>query len=216
MEIGERPQQQEDAIKAFAVEDMSSYRDGFKNLMRLVIAQAVLMVLLAGFDLYYIHTYVPKDSYYAVSPGGTKRTMVGLDLPNANTEALERWAAAAATEIMTFGFNDIDERFTAAQRLFSPDGWVSFSTALFNSRVLKAVMNEQQMITAIPEKRPELLAQGMVTNTDYGWIMDLKMVMTVRAGSNRQTQKSKVRMVIIRMPTEQNPMGLGIRTFIAM
>lgn len=214
-ENAERSQQQEDLVKSFTVEDMSPYRDGYRNLMRLVMAQAVLMVLICAFDLYYIHTYVPRDSYYAVSPGGTKRTLYGLDLPNANTEAMERWTAAAVTEIMTFGFNDIDERFTAAQRLFSPEGWVSFSTALFASRSLKSIMSEQQMITAIPASRPSLLAEGMVTPGEYGWIMSVPMNLTIRAGGNKHNSRSIVRIVIVRMPTATNPMGLGIRTFIA-
>lgn len=209
-----RSRQQEDVVKAFEIEDMAPYRDGFKNLMRLVFFQAFLMVGLICFDYYYISTYVPRDSYFAVSPGGTKRTLGSLELPNANTAAIAVWTAAAVTEIMTFGFNDIDERMTNARRLFSDEGWESFSTALFGSRVLKAVMNEQQMITAIPTEMPKLVAEGMVTAGEYGWVMEAPLILTVRAGSNKQTQRLKVRLIVVRLPTEQNPMGLGIRTFL--
>jgi intracellular multiplication protein IcmL len=207
-------QQQEDVIKAFAVEDMSNYRDGFKNLMRLVIVQACLMVFFIGFDFWYISTKVPEDSYFAVSPGGTKRTLTGLPKPNANTEALSRWAASAVTEIMTFGFHDIDERLTNAQRLFSPKGWDSFSAALFRSRLLKNVMNQQQMMTAIPAKAPTVLAEGMVMAGEWGWVMEATIILTTRAGSAQSTSRAKVRLILVRMPTATNPMGIGIRTLI--
>ncbi len=207
-------QQQEDVIKAFAVEDMSNYRDGFKNLMRLVIVLAVAMVFFTCFDYWYISTKVPQDSYFAVSPGGTTRKLTGLEKPNANTEALSRWAASAVTEVMTFGFHDIDERMTKAQRLFSPKGWESFSTALFKSRVLKNVMNQQQMLTAIPSKAPTVLAEGMVAAGEWGWVMDAPIILTTRAGESKTTQKVKARLVLVRLPTATNPMGIGIRTFI--
>lgn len=214
-EITNEQQHQEESNKAFAVEDMANYRDGFKNLMRLVIVQAILMVLIGGFDLYYIHKYVPQDSYYAVSPGGTKRALVGLDIPNANTDAIARWAGAAVTEILTFGFNDIDDRMTKAQRLFSPEGWSSFSEALFSGKALKKIINEQQILSTIPISTPTLLIEGMVVPGEWGWVMECPVVITVRAGAAKQTLKPKVRLIIVRMPTGENPMGLGIRTFLA-
>lgn len=207
-------QQQEEAIKAFRVEDMTSYREGFKNLVRLVFMQSFLMLGLIGFDYWYISTKIPIDSYYAVSPGGTTRRLVALDLPATSRDAILLWAAAAATETLTFGFNDIDERFTRARRLFSDKGWDSFSQALMKSRLLRDMMAEQHMMTAIPTATPTLVAEGLY-NGEYTWILDTPMIIAIRAGARSLTSRTKLRLLIVRLPTTENPAGLGIKTFLA-
>lgn len=207
-------QQQEEAIRAFRVDDMSSYRDGFKNLVRLVFIQSFVMVGLIAFDYWYISTKVPMDSYYAVSPGGTTRRLVALDLPATNRDAILLWAGAAATETLTFGFNDIDERFTRARRLFSDKGWESFYQALSKSRLLRDMMSEQHIMTAIPTGTPTLVAEG-IFNAEYTWVLDIPMIIAIRAGARSQTSRTKLRLLIVRLPTKENPAGLGIKTFLA-
>lgn len=206
--------QQEDLAKAFRVEDMTSYRDGFKNLVRLVFVQSFLMIGLIGFDYWYISTKIPIDSYYAVSPGGTIRPLVGLPLPATNRDAVLLWSGAAVTEALTFGFNDIDERFANARRLFSDEGWQSFYDALSRSRLLRDMMAQQHIMSSIPVGTPTILAEG-VFDTEYTWVIDVPMIIAIRAGSKTVTARSRVRIFIIRLSTSENPMGLGIKTFVA-
>ncbi|HYD17669.1 MAG TPA: DotI/IcmL/TraM family protein [Patescibacteria group bacterium] len=207
-------QQQEEVNESFKVADMSSYRDGFKNLMHLVKMLGVVALVLTGFDYYYISHFVPQDGYYAVSPGGAKRRLLGLSLPNVNRDAILRWAGAAGTEIFTFGFHDIDERMTRARRLFSDEGWKSFSEALGKARLLKAMMDQQHIMTAIPAAPPRMLMEG-IYNGDYSWIVEIPMILTTRAGAETRNSRTNMRLVIIRMPTKQNPMGIGIKTIYA-
>ena len=203
-----------EATQSYVLEDMSSYRDGFNNLMMLIKVLCLISILGTGFVYYYISTFIPQDSYYAISPGGAQRRMVGLNLPNINRDAILRWASAATTEIMTFGFHDIDERMTRARRLFSDEGWKSFSEALGKARMLKAMVAQQHIMTAIPVSPPQILAEG-IFNGDYSWIIEVPTILTVRAGSEIRILRSRLRLVIIRLPTSSNPMGIGIKTFIA-
>lgn len=207
--------QNSDASGAYVLEDMSSYRDGFKNLMLMVKFLGLLMVAGTGFVYYYISNFVPQDSYYAVSPGGAQRRMVGLPLPNVNRDAILRWGAAATTEVMTFGFHDIDERMTRARRLFSDEGWRSFSEALGKARALKAMIAQQHIMTAIPTAPPSILAEG-IFNGDYSWIIEVPTILTVRAGSEIRIIRTRIRLIVIRLPTASNPMGIGIKTFLAL
>lgn len=207
-------QQQEDAAKAFRVEDMTSYRDGFRNLMRIVFVQAFFMIGLIGFDYYYISTYVPQDRYFATSPTGVTRPLVGLAQPNVGRDAMLLWASAATTEVLTFGFNDVDERFAKAQRLFSPAGWKTFAEVLQKSRLLRDMMAQQHIMTAIPTGPPILLGEGMV-DADYVWILDVPMILTIRAGDQKLNGRTRVRLTIVRLPTAENPMGVGIKMFAA-
>lgn len=207
-------QNQEEATKNYVVEDMGSYRDGFRNLMRLVWVQAFLILALTYFDLYYISNFVPQDRFFAVSPGGTQRPLTNLGMPNTRVDVLSRWTGAAVTQIFTFGFNDIDEKMAKAQTLFSPDGWAGFSAALFRSRMLRNVMNNQQIISAIPISAPSVIFEGNVAPGKWGWMMEAPMLVQTRAGAQNQTQRYKVRLIVVRLPTAQNPMGLGIDTLL--
>lgn len=213
--MADAQQPDSEAMKSYVLDDMSSYRDGFKNLMIMVKLLALLMVAGTGFVYYYISTFVPQDSYFAVSPGGAQRRMVGLPLPNVNRDAILRWGAAATTEIMTFGFHDIDERMTRARRLFSDEGWKSFSEALGKSRSLKAMMAQQHIMTAIPMASAQILAEG-IFNGDYSWIIEVPTILTVRAGSESRIIRTRLRLIIVRLPTQSNPMGIGIKTFLAL
>ncbi len=202
-------------MKGYVLDDMSSYRDGFRNLMIMVKLLGLLMVAGTGFVYYYISNFIPQDSYYAVSPGGSQRRLVGLPLPNVNRDAILRWAAAATTEVMTFGFHDIDERMARARRLFSDAGWISFSQALSRARMLKAMLAQQHIMTAIPTAPPSLLGEG-IFDGDYSWIIEVPTILTVRAGSETRIIRTRLRLVIVRLPTASNPMGIGIKTFLAL
>ena len=74
------------------VADLSSYRDGFQNLVRLSIILGIVMIGAASVVLYYVSYMIPQDSYYALSgtANGTeiKRPMIGLTSPNVNRDAL--------------------------------------------------------------------------------------------------------------------------------
>ncbi len=196
--------------------DLSSYRDGFHNLIRLSIVLGLVMIAGAAVVLYYVSYVLPQDSYYALSgtANGTeiKRPMIGLTSPNVNRDALLLWAGAAATEVMTFGFNDIDERMTRAQRLFTPEGWTSFSTALAKTTLIKGMLENQQLLTAIPASTPLIIMEG-VYGGKYSWVVEMPIIVTLRAGDKKQTGGQRVRMIITKMPTSTNPMGIGINTW---
>lgn len=215
-EINTGYQQRLDKAEAMVV-DLSSYRDGFNNLIRLSFLLCILMIAASLVMLYYVTYMGPQDSYYAISGtasgGEIKRPMTGLDAPNVNQDAMLRWAGAAATEVMTFGFNDIDERMTRAQRLFTPDGWTSFSAALARTPLMKGMLENQQLLTAIPTSTPIIVSQGMY-NGNYSWVIEIPLVLTLRAGDKSQVMRQHVRIIVSKMPTSTNPMGIGINTWL--
>ncbi len=196
--------------------DLSSYRDGFQNLVRLSIMLGMVMVAAACIVLYYVTYIIPQDSYFALSgtANGTeiKRQMIGLESPNVNRDALLRWAASAATQIMTFGFHDIDERMSESQRLFTADGWTSFSTALGKSSIMRNMLENQQLLTAIPASTPLIISEGMYQGK-YSYVVETPLIVTLRAGDKKQVGSQHIRMIITKMPTSTNPMGIGINTW---
>lgn len=194
--------------------DIGGYRTAYKSLFWLVRLLSLAIAALAFLLVYFVFFVTPKDNYFAELYTGSRAELMALDTPNINSETLLTWAATATTEIMTFGFNDIDRSFEKSRLYFSPEGWESFKKAMVESGVVENVINYQQIITSIPESKPVLLSEGIIDNK-YGWIVGTKIVMTIRAGSKKATQLMDVKMVIVRMPTSENPMGLGIQTFVS-
>lgn len=194
-------------------DSVAAYREGVKNLMRMVLLQAFVIAGLMALTVYVVMNVKPQDRYFAETGAGLKMQITGLDDPNMNTAAILSWAATTATDVMTFGFNDIMDRFAKTSKNFTKEGWISFRDAMVQSKTIEGVRAQQQIITSILSEPPVLIQEGMVGG-DYGWIVQMPMIMTIRAGGERQVRKLGVKMFIVRMPTAANPMGIGIKTWL--
>lgn len=194
--------------------EVTSYRDGFRNLVWVVKILSLGILVMTAVLFYYISSVVPRDRYYALTgvDGRTKLPMVALPTPNATNAAILSWAANAATDVMTFGFHDVDEAFSKSRTYFTDEGWRSFGEAFGGSSFLRNVLESQQIVTAVPRDTPKIIHIGLYKG-QYQWVLDVPMLMTIRAGSRTKQQKTNVRMFIVRMPTQNNPMGIGINTW---
>lgn len=194
-------------------EDIYAYRDGFKYLLWFVKLESVAMLVATGILLYVFINYQPQDSYFAIGVQGNNERLVDVKEPNVNRAALLAWVAAAATQASTFGFTDYEEKFAASQKNFSPDGWKSFQAALTGSGLLKNVVQFQQILTSIPISTPTIVAEGLLEG-QYRWIVSVVLVQTVRAGNKKTTRYVPIMMILVKMPTRENPMGVGINTWV--
>jgi len=189
-----------------------SYRDGYKNLFRVSIGLVLVIVGLLTVVFYRVSYVLPQDRYYAVMAGGQLMPLVALPEPYINNALLLDWAAQAATEILTFGFNDVNERFAISQKYFSPEGLESFRPKFIQSSLFQSVQKYQQVITAIPRAPPSILGQGM-DQGKMGWMIEVPIVMTVRAAGIEKMMRAHVHMFVVRLPTSVNAAGLGIFTW---
>jgi intracellular multiplication protein IcmL len=194
-------------------EDIDAYKEGFKYLLWFVKLESISMLGVCAFVLYMFLSYQPQDSYFAIGVQGNQEELVSLAEPNMNKAALLAWISAAATQVTTFGFTDYAEKFAAAQKNFSPDGWKSYQDALIKSGLLRNVNLYQQIITSIPINTPIIQAEGILEG-QYRWIVSVTLVQTIRAGNKKVTRYLPVTMILVKMPTAQNPMGVGINTWV--
>ena len=137
-----------------------SYGTGTRNLMRFLLFQGIAIVFLTSVLLYQIDKGHPSDNYFAQTAGGQVQRLTNLGTPNVNTEAMLSWAAMAAVDVLTFGFNDADARFAAIRGYFTQEGWDSFAQAMVSSALLANVTNFQQIVTSIPSGPPMLVSWG--------------------------------------------------------
>jgi intracellular multiplication protein IcmL len=191
------------------------YRDGYRSLLRVAVLEAMIILALIGAIFFVIHSHKPENRYFATTEDGRLVPMVPLNQANLSSPALMSWVAQAATEVMTFGFNDYRRRLQEASRNFTRRGWESFTQALQRSRIIEMVEANQQVVTAAPAGAPILQSEGLV-NGRYQWVVQIPMVITYQAGSRTRSDSLLVRVVIVRVPRLESPNGVGIEQWVAV
>ena len=190
------------------------YRDGYRTLLRIAVIEAMIILALVGAMYFIIDVHQPENRYFATTEDGRLVPMVPLSEPNLSVPALMSWSAQAATEVMTFGFNDYKRRLQQASRNFTRLGWVSFTSALEKSRIIEMVEANGQVVSAAPASAPILISEGPV-NGRYQWQVQVPLVVTYQAGSSVRDDKMLVTLLLVRVPKLESPNGVGIEQWIA-
>ncbi|QQG36448.1 MAG: type IVB secretion system apparatus protein IcmL/DotI [Micavibrio aeruginosavorus] len=190
------------------------YRDGYRTMLRVALLLVLVIVFQIGVMFYVVKTNRMEYRYFATTEDGRLIPMAPLSEPNLSSPALMSWVAQAATEVMTFGFNDYRRRLQEASRNFTRRGWESFSSALQRSRIIETVEANQQVVTAAPTGAPVIQSEGMVKGR-YQWVVQVPMSLSYQAGSKTRTDDVLVTLVIVRVPRLESPNGVGIEQWIA-
>ena len=188
---------------------VDAYRTGFVWMTHVVNLLGIGVFFFLALLLYVVTTHTPPDRYYAELYDGKKQPMVGLDMPNINQQTLFDWASEAATQIMTFGFNDYERKLSATRLRFTQKGWESFRTAMIDTDFFKGVLESRQIVTSVVKGPPTLLSEG-VEKGQYYWMVELPLMLTVRSGSASRSTSQTAFLRIVPVPTAEIPNGIGI------
>ena len=190
------------------------YRDGYRNLQKVVLFLVIALIMTIGAMYYVISVHQPQDRYFATTVDGRLVPMVSLSQPNLSNPALMSWVAQASTEVLTFGFHDYRRRLQESSRNFTRTGWESFTTALERSSILEMVQNNRQVVTAAPRAAPVLLWEGL-ENGRYSWRIEIPLIVTYQSGSQRKTDSLRVTLTVVRVPKLESPNGVGIEQWLS-
>lgn len=190
------------------------YRDGYRSILRIAVIEAMVILGLVLAMFFIIEVHQPENRYFATTEDGRLVPMVPLSEPNLSVPALMSWSAQAATEVMTFGFNDYKRRLQEASRNFTRVGWVSFTSALEKSRIIEMVETNQQVVSAAPASSPILVSEGLVAGR-YQWRVQVPLVVTYQAGASVRSDKLMINLLIVRVPKLESQNGVGIEQWVA-
>lgn len=186
-----------------------TFRDGFYMLVWISNIQIIIIAGLVVLLTLYVKTVQRTDNYFAETVEGRHMRMVGLPLPNMGRTAMAQWVSQAVTQILTFGFNDIDQRFDLSQRNFTADGWKSFRKAMIDSHLVDNIISAQQIVTSVPQGEPTQTWEGLDKGR-YRWAFDQTMLITFRSGAVKTVSTKAVHVVLEQVPTADNPAAIGI------
>ncbi len=190
------------------------YRDRYRMLARIALLEATALVGLVMAMIFLVHVQQPQHFYFATTEDGRQIPMIPLSQPNLSKPALLSWATQAATEVMTFGFNDYKRRLQEASRHFTREGWISFTQALVKADLVSAVSENRQAISAAPRSAPVLLSEGPV-NGRYQWEVQIPMLIKTSFGQGSKSDSWDLRLIIVRVPTLESTNGVGIAQWLA-
>lgn len=190
------------------------YRDGFRNLIKIAILQGVVIIGLILTLIVYMNNAVPHDRYFATTADGRIMQLRPLDQPNLDTPALLSWLATAVSETMTFSYVNYQRELQNASKNFTKTGWETFTAALQKSHILDSVRENQQIVTAQPRSAPVLMQSG-VLNGRFRWVLQMPLIVKYQSGKESRTDHLKLRLVVERVPSLENPNGVGIAQWIA-
>jgi intracellular multiplication protein IcmL len=191
------------------------YRDGYRLALRVAVIQSFVIIGLIAAMFFVIKVHQPENRYFATTEDGRLVPMVSLSQPNLSNPALMSWVAQAATETMTFGFNDYRRRLQESSRNFTRRGWESFTGALQSARIIESIEANSQVISAAPRGAPVLQSEGVI-NGQYQWIVQIPMVLSYQSGSKTRSNNWLVTLVLVRVPRLESPNGVGIAQWIAV
>jgi|GEM_PF-3554197 len=138
---------------------------------------------------------------------------VPLGEPNVSTPFLFTWAAFAASDALTFGYDDYKTRMAITSDYFDSDGWASLIANFKERKVIPMIEENKQVVTAVPTDAPVILSEGRVAGY-YNWLIDFPMVLNYRSGEKTSSEEVLVTMVIRRSDDKRHPYGLAIEELI--
>lgn len=187
------------------------FKEGYASLLKVAIAQGLVILVLASLVVYKVFIEPPPVRYFATTDDGRliDPQFFSLESPNLRDPAVLTWASQAATDIMTFNWQDYQLRLQNSSNYFTDPGWEGFLKALQDSRLLEGMKVNQQLITTVPFKAPVVVDKGEANGTYY-WRVQLPVLTKTISGQNSKSDTQLLNLTIVRVSPLKNPSGLGI------
>ncbi len=123
------------------------YRDGYKILLRISLAQLVLIGILIVSIIGLVATIKQHPVYFATTTDGRIINIVPLNEPFLTPAQVIAWSAGTAQNVMRFGYYDYRDRLQQVSGNFTATGWDSFNKALKDANFLEAIEARKLVVT---------------------------------------------------------------------
>jgi Type-IV b secretion system, inner-membrane complex component len=171
-----------------------------------ILLAATVMVAVAFADSYYYHLVILDRERVPEKV----QLLYPLETPNLTHTGITNMAMNVATEVLTFGFNNADERLLRSRRLFTEEAWGRFATAYLKSGRLDRIKLNQQVLTSIATNNAVVVSEGKNKQGVKQWVVQVPTITTYQAGKRVQSQQSTLEMTLIKAPTVDHPEGVAI------
>lgn len=170
----------------------------------------VLAVFVASIAAIAVHFMRDKQTYFVTSVSGDAKEVFPLTEPNVTPTSLINWVTLAVTSSYTLDFYGYEQSLNELKQYFTLDGYQNFITSLNESGSLKKIIKDKLVVTAVPINTAIVLQEGIMDNV-YTWKIQIPLLVNYQGASTTSTKKTiAVSVLVIRVPTNQAPKGIGI------
>ena len=192
------------------------YRDNYRRLM--IVCFLLVGLLLASFGFtYYVWETRPEPKYFATTYQGDVVPLVPLNQPVLGDQELADWSVLAVRKSLSFNYATYRQTLQNSRQYFTIGGYELFVGALNDSKNLKAVKDEQFVVSAQLSGEVEITGRGLVPINDtisaYAWNIKMPLTLTYQNAKTIVKQQTELTMLVRRVPTLAAPKGIGIQTF---
>jgi Type-IV b secretion system, inner-membrane complex component len=171
-----------------------------------ILLAATVMVAVAFADTYFYHLVILDRERVPEKV----QLLYPLDTPNLTHTGILNMAMNVATEVLTFGFNNADERLLRSRRLFTEDAWLRFATAYLKLGRLDRIKLNQQVLTSIASDNAVIISEGKSNRGVQQWIVQVPTITTYQAGKRVIPQRGTLEITFIKASTLEHPEGVAI------
>jgi len=188
------------------------YRDSFGKLI-LIMASMVVAIILLLATSFYLFVTEPPPIRFAVSEEWRVQQDVPLEQPYLATPILLQWVSDALLNVFQLDFVGYNEQLKRASPYFTDDGWRIFLDQLNNYANYNNVQNKKMFIKSEPNSAPVILNSGVLTGR-WAWLIQAPITLRYVSNDGASSQSLNLQVTVVRVPTANNLMGVGIDNII--
>lgn len=201
----------ENIQEKYIPKDNAFYRLHYPQFIIGIMVIIVILFAALGFAIYQMLNR-PQPMFNAAQSDGQVMQLRPYEEPNLLPSTILRWASKAATVAYTYDYVHYRAQIDAARPYFTQDGWNDFGSSL--SKLLDRVIQNKLIVNSVVYDTPVISNQGPLPGQDYVWRVQIPFLVTYQSENAQIHQKYYVVLTIVRVPTAENPQGIGIDRFV--
>lgn len=172
-------------------------------------------VFVANVIFYVFTKEVPPPKVVLVNEQNQTLEFNPVKFPNLSIATIQSLSQEVVQKMYNFNFLEYENQLIQAKGYFSPDGWKAYIDFFLKSDFLKSIKDNKLTVAATLTARPIIKSRPRKEGGIMSWNVVVPVVVTFSGDTPQQAQYFHVNLVVIQVPTEENPKGLGVLSLIA-
>ena len=153
------------------------------------------------------YSYAVTDPHFIDLSDRNISQMDAMSLPT-KTDGISEWAAMVVTRAMTLNFFEIQSQKKEVENFFTPQGWTGFQSAMMPLEDM--IKKKKLSMTSVLAGTPFITRKGITPSGDYGWKIQMPILLSFESPSEKVTQRQVVMVLIKRVPVDKSTGMRGI------
>lgn len=200
----------EAAAEKYIPKDNTFYRKYYAHFFYALMGVVVVLLAAVAFVLYQLANR-PEPEFYARLATGEGMTLESFDAPNLLPQTITRFASKAAVTALTFDFVNYEAQINKARPFFTDAGWTVFRSSV--SGLINTVVQGQLFVSGVVVGQPVISNEGEVPDRGYVWRVQVPFIVTYQSANTTYEKRYFIIVSMVKVPTSQNPQGIGIDQF---